>query len=188
MENLGAHTQRLSKAGSTHRHHHKFLNIHVVVCVLAAVENIHHRYRQSLGIHTANITIQRHTQACSRSLSHRQRSTENGISAQFTLIRSTIQLQQQLVNSHLIKSQLADQSRCDDLTHILHSLAYTLAQETVLVTVTQFHCLVYAGRCTGRHSGTPQRAILQHYLYFYSRIAAAIQNLSCVYINNAGHF
>ena len=49
MESLCPHPQRLRKILGANRHNHKFLKIHIVVGMLSAVDNIHHRNRQNIG-------------------------------------------------------------------------------------------------------------------------------------------
>ena len=47
------HAQRISKGAGANRHDHEFLDIHVVVGMLATIENVHHGHRQTLGVETA---------------------------------------------------------------------------------------------------------------------------------------
>ena len=46
MERLGAVAQRLGETRRANRHDHELLEVDVVVGVLAAVDDVHHRHRQ----------------------------------------------------------------------------------------------------------------------------------------------
>ena len=70
MINLGIHAQCFAEGFCTNRHNHEFLNIYVVVCVLAAVQNVHHRHRQLLSSYAAQIQVQRQAYGNSSSLSN----------------------------------------------------------------------------------------------------------------------
>ena len=75
MEHFGALLQRFRPRTSTYRHNHKFLEIDGIVRMFSAVNNIHHGNRQSLGIYTANVIVQRHTVLIRRSTSASKRNT-----------------------------------------------------------------------------------------------------------------
>ncbi len=182
MENFRPHAQSLLKAGRTHRHHHKFLNIHVVVRVLAAVQNVHHRHRQGFGVHAAQVTIQRHAKAGRRSFSCRQGNAQNSVCAQPPLVGGAVQLNQQLVQRSLVKSREPLQLRRNNLQHIVHRLAGAFAQVTLFVAVAQLHRLMHTGRRAGGYGRPANAAVLQQHLHLHSRVGPAIQNLACVYV------
>ena len=50
LKNLGPATQGVGKVGHARGHDHELLDIHVVRGVLAAVDDVHHRYGQLYGI------------------------------------------------------------------------------------------------------------------------------------------
>ena len=58
VEDLGAHAQRFFEAFCTGRHDHEFLDVDVVVGVLAAVDDVHHRQGQFLGIGAAQVLVE----------------------------------------------------------------------------------------------------------------------------------
>src|SRR5690606_12223254 len=63
VENFRAATDCLGSGRGTHRLDHEFLDIDVVVGVLAAVDDVHHRHRQAVGavvvLQVGNIFVQR---------------------------------------------------------------------------------------------------------------------------------
>ncbi len=58
VENFSAHAQGLFKGVGPGRHDHEFLDIDIVVGVLAAINDVHHRQRQFLGIGAAEILVE----------------------------------------------------------------------------------------------------------------------------------
>ncbi len=59
VEDLGAHAQRLFEALGAGRHRHELLQVDVVVGVLAAVHDVHHRHRQQVGVAAADVLVER---------------------------------------------------------------------------------------------------------------------------------
>src|SRR5439155_8058927 len=65
MKNLHSQSNAFTKARGSHRHHHEFLKVHVVICVRTAVQNIHHWNWQQPGIHSPKVPIQRDSESLS---------------------------------------------------------------------------------------------------------------------------
>ena len=68
-------------------HDHEFLEIHVVVRVHAAVDDVHHRHRENLRLLAADITIKRQIGVDGRRAGNRQRNAEDGVRAKLGLVR-----------------------------------------------------------------------------------------------------
>ena len=79
---FGAHLQGFGKFGAPIGHDHEFLEIDVVVGVFAAVENVHHRHRQDVGVAAADIAVQRQVDGRGGGLGHGQRNAKNGVGAE----------------------------------------------------------------------------------------------------------
>ena len=61
VENFGAAAQGFAEGFCADRHNHKFLNVQAVIGMFAAVDNVHHRNRQSHRTGAAQVTVQRQT-------------------------------------------------------------------------------------------------------------------------------
>ena len=59
MKDLRAHSQRFAEAFSADGNDHELLKVDVVVGVGAAIDDVHHRHRQSVRALAAEITIER---------------------------------------------------------------------------------------------------------------------------------
>ena len=95
MKDLRAGAKSLGKAGCRHGLHHKFLYIDIVVCVLATIENVHHRHGHSKRrgtIDVGDVLIQRNPSRACSSLRRSQRNRKNRISAKRGLVIGAVSL------------------------------------------------------------------------------------------------
>jgi hypothetical protein len=83
---LGAPAQRLGERGGADRHDHELLEVDVVVGVLAAVEHVHHRHRQHVGVGAADVAVQRQAELVGGGLGHGERDAEDGVGAEPDLL------------------------------------------------------------------------------------------------------
>jgi hypothetical protein len=81
MKDLDASAQPLGKGGKANRHHHELLEIHRVIGVGAAVDNVHHRYRQLPRATSAEVLVERQTAAFSRGVGGGERDREHRVGA-----------------------------------------------------------------------------------------------------------
>ena len=91
---LGAPPQRLGEAGRADRHDHELLEVDVVVGVGAAVEDVHHRHRQHVGVGAADVAVQRQAELVGRGLGHGQRHAEDGVGAEAGLVVGAVEVDQ----------------------------------------------------------------------------------------------
>mgnify|MGYP007129178017 CR=1 FL=1 len=120
-----------------------------------AVDDVHHRHGQRLGIHTADVAVERQTEIVGGSAGYGQRNTQDGVGAQLRFGRRTVQRDHRLVDAHLIRYAHTDDRRSDDVIHVLHRLLDAFARITALVAVTQFKGFVLSRRSTARHAARP---------------------------------
>ena len=142
VEDLGAAAQSLAEGGSGDRHDHKLLNLHVVGGVGAAVENVHHRHGQLLGVDTADIVVQAGPQALSGSLGTGQRGAEDGVGPQAALVGGAVQVNEHLVDGNLIQHIGTDQGLGDLSIYVLNRGLNTFAHVAALVAVAQLTGLI----------------------------------------------
>ena len=99
---FGSHPQSLAKRGRSDGHDHEFLQIDVIVGVRAAVEDVHHGYRQRVGCGAAEIAIEGEAAKLSGSFSAGQRCAEYGVGTQAGLIGGAIEVDHRLVDLILL--------------------------------------------------------------------------------------
>ena len=174
MKHLGTAAQGLPEGGGGDRHNHELLDLHIVGGVGAAVEDVHHRHGQLLGVDAADIAVQAGAQALGRRLGAGQGRAQDGVGTQAGLVGGAVQVDQGLVDGGLIQDIHADQALGDLGVDVLHSLFHALAVVAALVAVPQLAGLIDAGGSAGGHGGAAHSAVLQIDLHFHSGVAPAV--------------
>ena len=99
---LGAPPQRLGEAGRPERHDHELLEVDVVVGVGAAVEHVHHRRRQHVGVGAADVAEQRQAPLVGRGVGDGEGHAEDGVGAEAGLVVGAVEIEQDLVDAALV--------------------------------------------------------------------------------------
>ena len=60
MEDFGTHAEGFGEILGADGHYHEFLEVDVVIGVLAAVEDVHHWNGEDVGIAAAEVPVKRH--------------------------------------------------------------------------------------------------------------------------------
>lgn len=149
-----------------------------------AVDDVHHRHGQRLGIHTADVAVERQTEIVGGSAGYGQRNTQDGVGAQLRFGRRTVQRDHRLVDAHLIRYAHTDDRRSDDVIHVLHRLLDAFARITALVAVTQFKGFVLSRRSTARHGCTAECTRYGSYFDLDGRVTSRIEDFSCMDLYN----
>ena len=100
--NLPTHPQRFPESGGAHGHHHEFLDVQVVVCMHAAIEDIELRHRQQVGAVTAKMAVERYFLVDSGSPGRTHADGQQGVRPHPFLISSPIRGQKRLVDFSLV--------------------------------------------------------------------------------------
>jgi len=159
MENFHAPTQRFRKRRSAHRHHHKFLEVDVIVGMRSTVQNVHHRRWQRIRARPAQIAIERYIQRNRRRARRRHRHRQDGVRAQTALVLGTVKFDHLGVEPALIEPIPVRQGFGDLAVDVLHRLEHSFAQKTVRISVAQLDRLVLAGRCAAGNNRAAHRAV-----------------------------
>ncbi len=183
MEHLGAHLQGLRPVLRSHRHDHKLLNVHVVGGVGTAVENVHHRHRQGLGVDAPQIAVQRHTQGLRRSLGHGHGHRQNGVGPQPGLVGGAVQLNHGLVDLRLIQSVHADNGIGNLRVYIGDGLGDGLTA-VGLASVPKLTGLIDSRGGPGGNCRPAHYAAVQIDLRLQGGIPPGIKHLAGMYIQN----
>lgn len=120
VERFDPKPQALGKSVRSRRYDHELLEIDVVVGVLAAVDDIHHRDRKEMRRWPAKITICGQARRKGRSLAGGNGDAEDRVRAEFFLVDGTIEVDHPAVDEKLFGCIHPDNSRSDDLLHVLH--------------------------------------------------------------------
>src|SRR5690606_176682 len=110
-----------------------------------------------------------------------------GVGAKPPLVRRAIDLDHQPVDLDLFGRVGADDVLGDLAVDRRHRVEHALAEETRLVTIAPFDGLVCAGRGAGRHRRTSHRAVFQRDVDLDGRVAAAVEDLAGVDVDDGAH-
>ena len=108
---LGAPAQRLGEARRAERHDHELLQVDVVVGVRAAVEHVHHRRRQDVGVGAADVAEQRQASLVGRGVGDGERHAEDGVGAEAGLVVGAVEVDERLVDAALVGGLEPEQRR-----------------------------------------------------------------------------
>src|SRR5439155_13465169 len=95
---------------------------------------------------------------------------------ELSFVGCAIESNQLLVEGFLVRRVHAQDSRLNDIHHILYCLQHTLAQVSLLVAIAELDRLVTTGRSARRHLGNTCCTASQCEVYLYRRIPARVQN------------
>ena len=184
VEHLGAHAQPLLERRCAHGTDHELLKCDGSVGVRTAVDDVHHRHGQRLGVRTADITVEGHAEIVGSGAGHGQRYAEDGVGTQIRLGLRAVEGDHRLVDTHLIGHVHADDRGSDLLVDVLHGVQHALAQIAALVAVTKLEGLVLARRRAARYGCTAECARYGTNFDLDGRIASRVEDLSCVNLYN----
>ena len=105
---LGAPAQRLAERLGADRGDHELLDVDVGVGVAAAVEDVHHRHGQDVGVGAAEVAEQRQAGRLGSGLGHRERDAEDGVGAELALVVGAVEAEHHAVDEALLAGVVAD--------------------------------------------------------------------------------
>ena len=146
MVDLSTPTQSLCKGRRTKRHNHELLGIGGLpggMC--AAIQDVHHRYRQHVRIYTAYVTVKRQAQTRRSSLGNSQRDAQDGVGAELTFVGCAVQGQEFHINGFLVGGIPAVKLFRDDIINCRNGFQHTLAAIALLIAIPQFKGLMDPG-------------------------------------------
>src|SRR5215510_2815514 len=184
MEDFRAHTDCFRHVWSANGHDHEFLKVDIVVGMCAAIHDIHHRNRQHAGFHASDVPEKRQTMRLRGSARDSHGDTEHRVSAKLGLVLRAVHRNHQLIDMRLQRRVLPLERRPDDVVDVVDSFEYALAEIAFLVTIAQFECFVFSGRCSRRYDRTTPHTAIQHAIDFDRWIPSRIQNLSRLNVFN----
>lgn len=146
MKNLRPAAQCFGKVGRANRHHHEFLKVDAVVGMNTAVENVHHRHRQQIGVDPADIAIEREPKSVGGRLRRCKTDTKDCVRAEAGLVLCSVEGDQLLVERDLVLCIHANDGLGNRSVDRLDRLHDALPAPAALVIVAQFNSLVRARR------------------------------------------
>ena len=184
VEYFRPHSESLSERGCTYRTYHELLERNGRIGVGAAVDDVHHGNRQRLGIHPADITVERHAEQVCRRTRTSKRNTEYRISPEIAFGRSPVELKHRLIDTYLVGNLHSDNFRSNHIVYIGHGFQHALTQVTPLVSVAQLQRLMFTRGGTARNRSTAESTAGRRHLDLYRGISSGVDYLPCMYTYN----
>ena len=153
----------------------------------AAVEDVHHRRGQQVGVDAAQVLVQRQARRLGRGAGDGQRHAQDGVGAELGLVGGTVRGDQRGIDGALIEGIEAYDGIGALVVNVLDGLRNALAQVAALVAIAQLACLKGAGRSARRHHRATEAAVLEHDLDLDGGVAAAVEHLATVNVQNVTH-
>ena len=120
--NFHAHPYSLTKIRCTHRHDHKLLKIHCIICMPSPIQNIHHGDRKSACMAASKILVKRNAERHRRRPCHRHGNTKCSIGSDTAFVICTICTNQNFINSFLIQCIFPYNCLCQFGIDIFHCI------------------------------------------------------------------
>jgi len=99
------------------------------------------KHGQHLGVDASQVTIERLAQTLRRGLGHGHGNSEHGVRAQLALVARAVELDQRVVDEHLIVDLEAGQRGIDQTIDVAQHFLHALATVTFRVLVTKLQRL-----------------------------------------------
>ena len=187
LVDLGAPAQAFCKGRGADRHDHELLKVGAVGSMFAPIENVEHRHREGAGIDAAQVPVEGQVEVAGGRLGHSHADRQDGIGPQLALGLGAVQFQHQFVDRNLFDRVHADQFFGNCLVDVLDRLEHPFAAVAPLVAVAQFQRLIGAGAGPARHDRRADAPTVQPDLHLHGRVAAAVEHLTTVHIDNFTH-
>ena len=169
------------------RYNHELLKVDSVGGVRTAVQDVHHRDGKRARHGAAQIPEQGHVMICRSRARNGERHRQDRIGAQLSLVRSSVEIDERSIYSHLVGSEQSGERGCNPHDHALHRLFDSLPGVSVRITVAELERFMFACGRAARHCRAPGCSARKGHIRFYCRIAAAVENLPGSNIENCGH-
>ncbi len=142
LVDFGPHAQRFTKGWRADRQDHILLHVGRVIGVFASIEDIHHGHRQGASCNASQIAVEWLLFYLGSRFGNGERDAQDGIRAQFHLVRRPVKLDHYLVQHYLIDGIQPDDRLADGFIDIAHGGENPLATVATLVAIAQLYRLV----------------------------------------------
>ena len=178
--------QRLGEGRRADRGDHELLDVHVVIGVRAAVQDVHHRDGQHVRVRPAEVTEQGQAAGVRGGPGDGHADADDRVRAQPRLVRRPVQVDQRLVDQPLVIGLVPEQFRLDLVDDALDRPSHPLAA-VLRAAVPQLDGLEGAGGRPARYPGPPNGAVVERYLDLKGGVPPGIQDLPGMDRFNRGH-
>ena len=137
-----------------------------------------------MGVDAAQVAVQLKAGRLRRRAGDSERYAQDRVCAQVCLVGRAVRGDQGGVDRTLIKGVHTDHGVRALLVHMVDGLGNALAQIAIAIAIAQLNGLESTGGSAGGHHRTAKGAIIEHNFHLNSGIAARVQDLATVHIEN----
>ena len=145
----------------------------------AAVEDVHHRNGESVGVLTAEIAIERNVEIVCRGTRAGDGGGKNGVGAQLGLVVRAVSGNHRLVECIDIVGIHTGKRLVDDRIGVVDCLGHALAAKALLVAVAKLKCLKFAGGCAAGGCAGAGDAAAEQDIGLNGGITAGVDDFAC---------
>ncbi len=117
----------------------------------------------------------------------RERNAKDRVRAKLLLVGRAVELDHSLVDFDLVHGIHANQLVGQDFIHVCNRFQHAFAEEMRLIVVAELARFVLTGAGAAGHGGGADRVVVERDIDFNGRVAAAIEDLPSVDINDHAH-
>ena len=176
MENLHARAEGLREGRQALGHDHELLEVDGRVGVRAAVDDVHHRHGQHLGVRPAEVLEERLAGGGGGGVGGGERDAEDGVGAELLFVVGAVELDERVVDFDLIERVHAAERGGDGLVDAFDGLFHAFAAVAFLVVVAQLPRLVLAGGRAAGRGGPPAHTAFEGDFDFDGGVAARVED------------
>ena len=178
MEDFGAHAQAFGEGLGAARHDHEFLHVDGGVGVGAAVDDVHHRDGQDVGVEAAEVAVERDAEGIGGGTGHGHGDAEHGVGAELGLGFGAVELEQGVVDRLLVAGIQAAQGLGDGTVDVRNRLEDALAEVAPGVAVAEFEGFIDAGGGAGGDGRATEDTAAEADIGFEGGVAAGIEDFA----------
>ena len=178
VKDLGHHADALGEGFRAHRHDHEFLEVDLVVGVLAAVDDVGLGDGQNPCVGPADVAIKGQSVRRRRGLGRGQADAEDGVGPELALVRSAVGLDERAIERHLVAGIPANGHLGQRSVDVGHGMGHAFAAVALLVAVPQLDRFVDSRAGPRGNRGPAEGAVGQNHIDLHGRVAAAVKNLA----------
>jgi len=178
VENLGAGAEGLREAREVFRHDHELLEVDRRVAVGAAVEDVHHRHGEDLGIWPAEVFVEWLADLRCGCFRGGEGDGEDGIRADLFLGRGAVGGEHRLIHGELIGGIEPNDGRGEDFRDIRDGFGHALAEVAGFVSVAEFDGFVFTGAGAAGNGRAADGSACEFDIGFNGWVAARVEDLA----------
>ncbi len=178
VEDFGAPAETFLEGGSADGHDHEFLGVDGVRGMGAAVQDVHHRDRETVAVLAAEVTVQRDAKGRGSGFGGGDGDREDAVGAEVGFIFGAVGLQHGGVDFIDVPGIDTDNSFFDDSIDVLDRFGDAFAAVAGLVPVAEFEGFEFTGGCAGGSGSSADRAVCQDDFSFDGGVTAGVDDLA----------